>query len=66
LHEIVHAATEYVLRGGVPNLTTRQLQAVTNLYEMYEYAQTKLPPGYYGFTYIFEFVAEVMTNPNFQ
>jgi len=66
LHEIVHAATEYVLRGGVPNLTTRQLQAVTNLYEMYEYAQTKLPPGDYGFTDIFEFVAEVMTNPNFQ
>jgi hypothetical protein len=66
LHEIVHAATEYVLRGGVPNLTTRQLQAVANLYEMYEYAQTKLPPGDYGFTDIFEFVAEVMTNPNFQ
>ena len=66
LHEIVHAATEYVLRGGVPNLTTRQLQAVANLYEMYDYAQTKLPPGDYGFTDIFEFVAEVMTNPNFQ
>ena len=66
LHEIVHAATEYMLRGGIPNQTTRQYQAVSNLYKMYKDAQEQLPPGDYGFTNIFEFVAEVMTNPNFQ
>lgn len=66
LHEIVHAATEYMLRGGIPNQTTRQYQAVSNLYQMYKDAQEQLPPGDYGFTNIFEFVAEVMTNPNFQ
>lgn len=66
LHEIVHAATEFMLYGQLGNLTTEQLQAVADIYEMYDYAQSKLPPGDYGFTSISEFVAEIMTNPSFQ
>jgi hypothetical protein len=65
LHEVVHAATEYLLFGGAP-LTDRQQAAVAALYEMYDYAQTKLPPGDYGFTNISEFIAEAMTNKGFQ
>lgn len=66
LHEIVHAATEYMLYGRVGSLTTEQMQAVIDLRNMYDYAQTKLPPGEYGFTNLSEFVAEAMTNPKFQ
>jgi hypothetical protein len=66
LHEIVHAATEYMLYGQLGNLTSEQQQAVADLYQMYDYAQTKLPPGEYGFTNISEFIAEAMTNPKFQ
>jgi len=66
MHEIVHAATEFMLYGELTNLTTEQLQAVSDLYEMYDFAQSKLPPGDYGFTSISEFVAEIMTNPSFQ
>ena len=66
MHEIVHAATEFMLYGQLGNLTTEQLQAVSDLYEMYDFAQSKLPPGDYGFTSISEFVAEIMTNPSFQ
>ena len=67
LHEIVHAATEYMLYGKLGGeLTTEQMQAVTDLHQMYDYAQTKLPPGEYGFTNLSEFVAEAMTNPKFQ
>jgi len=65
LHEVVHSATEYMLRGGV-RLTERQMQAVAALYEMYEYAKIKLPPGEYGLTNIYEFVAEAMSNGKFQ
>lgn len=65
LHEVVHAATEYLLFGGAP-LTDRQQAAVAALYEMYDYAQTKLPPGDYGFTNISEFIAEALTNKAFQ
>lgn len=65
LHEVVHSATEYILRGGV-RLTERQMQAVTALYEMYEYAKTKVPPGEYGLTNIYEFVAEALSNGKFQ
>jgi hypothetical protein len=65
LHEVVHAATEFMLRG-MSGLTQQQQNAVTALYDMYEYAQKILPPGEYGFTNISEFVAEVMTNPKFQ
>lgn len=65
LHEVVHSATEYILRGGV-RLNERQMQAVAALYEMYEYAKTKLPPGEYGLTNIYEFVAEAMSNGKFQ
>ncbi|NBS69758.1 hypothetical protein EBT31_12725, partial [bacterium] len=65
LHEIVHAATDYMLHGGM-SLTAEQQEAVADLYEMYEYAQRKLPPGEYGFTNISEFVAEAMTNTKFQ
>jgi len=65
LHEIVHAATDFMLHGQM-SLTDAQANAVAELYEMYNFAQTKLPPGEYGFTKISEFVAEVMTNPKFQ
>jgi len=65
LHEVVHSATEYLLRGGV-RLTERQMQAVAALYEMYEYAKTKVPPGEYGLTNIYEFVAEALSNSKFQ
>ncbi len=65
LHEVVHAATEYLLFGGAP-LTDRQQAAVASLYEMYNYAQEKLPPNQYGFTNISEFIAEAMTNSDFQ
>ena len=65
LHEVVHSATEYLLRGGV-RLTERQMQAVVSLYEMYEYAKTKIPPGEYGLTNIYEFVAEALSNGKFQ
>lgn len=65
LHEVVHAATEYLLYGGAP-LTDRQQAAVASLYEMYNYAQEKLPPGDYGFTNISEFIAEALTNKGFQ
>lgn len=68
LHEIVHAATEYMLFSDFYKigLTPEQSQAIADLYEMYNYAQTKIPPGEYGFTKISEFVAEIMTNPKFQ
>jgi len=65
LHEIVHAATEYILSGKV-TLTPEQEAAAKDLRDMYRYAQTKLPPDEYGFTNISEFVAETMTNPKFQ
>jgi hypothetical protein len=65
LHEVVHAATDYLLAEKVP-LTPEQAQAKKDLLEMYAFAQTKLPPGEYGFTNISEFVAEVMTNKKFQ
>lgn len=66
LHEIVHAATEAMLHGKLTDLTAEQMQAVADLYEMYDFAQTKIPPGEYGFTNISEFIAEAMTNPKFQ
>lgn len=65
LHEIVHAATDYMLAKKV-GMTPEQTKAVDDLTEMYKFAQTKLPPGLYGFTNISEFVAEAMTNPKFQ
>lgn len=65
LHEIVHAATDYMLAKKLP-LTPQQAKAVDDLTEMYKFAQTKLPPSEYGFTNISEFVAEAMTNPKFQ
>jgi hypothetical protein len=65
LHEVVHAATEYVLRN-TQGLTQDQQDAVSDLHDMYRLAQTKLDPKEYGFTNIFEFVAEAMTNPKFQ
>ena len=66
LHEIVHAATEYMLFGQIGNLTTEQMQAVADIHEMYRYAQSKLKTDEYGFTNLSEFVAEIMTNPGFQ
>jgi hypothetical protein len=66
LHEIVHAATQYVLTTDPKNLTAEQLAAREELTRMYNYAVKKVPPGQYGLTNIFEFVSEVMTNKQFQ
>jgi len=65
LHEIVHAATEFTLRDTA-GLSDRQKKAVTSLYDMYNKAQETMSPKEYGFTNIFEFVAEALTNPKFQ
>jgi hypothetical protein len=65
LHEIVHAATEFALRS-TEGLTDRQKEAVAELHAMYEYARENIPSKEYGFTNIYEFVAELMTNKAFQ
>jgi len=65
LHEVVHAATEFVLRD-TKGLTQRQREAVTQLYVMYNYAKGQLNIEAYGFKNVFEFVAEALTNADFQ
>ena len=66
LHEVVHAATMYMLLADPNTLTEGQRATVAEIKRMYEFAQTKLPPGFYGFTNIYEFVAEALTNRAFQ
>ena len=66
LHEVAHAATMYMLLADPNTLTEGQRATVAELKKLYEYAQTKLSPGEYGFTNIYEFVAEVLTNKSFQ
>jgi hypothetical protein len=69
LHEVVHAATEYVLNtfGTRPqDLTPGQRAAAKELTAMYDYAVEKLGKTPYGMTNIYEFVAEVFTNKKFQ
>ena len=65
LHEVVHAATEYMIRN-TRILSDRQREAVTNLYTMFNYAKDNFGAGEYGFTDIYEFVSEALTNPKFQ
>jgi hypothetical protein len=65
LHEVVHAATEFVLRD-TKGLSQRQREAVTQLYVMYNYAKSQLNIEAYGFKNVFEFVAEALTNADFQ
>jgi hypothetical protein len=64
LHEVVHAATEYLLRN-TRILNPRQLEAVADLYAMFEYAKANLG-DMYAFKNIYEFVAEALTNKKFQ
>lgn len=64
LHEIIHAATQYALHD-TRGLTDRQLEAVAELHKLYKIAKDRLPAGFYGLTNIYEFVAEVMTNKEF-
>jgi hypothetical protein len=69
LHEVVHAATEYVLNtyGTNPQeLTPGQREAVEELTKMYNYAVEKLGKEPYGMTNIYEFISEVFTNRKFQ
>ena len=65
LHEVVHAATEYILKHQVA-ATPRQQQAIIELNRMFKYARDRIPTKEYGFKNISEFVAEAMTNPDFQ
>jgi hypothetical protein len=69
LHEVVHAATEYVLNTYGTNkqeLTPGQREAVEELTKMYNYAVEKLGKEPYGMTNIYEFISEVFTNKKFQ
>ena len=66
LHEIVHAATETMLRRNFNSLEPHQQAAIQSLYEMYNYAVANMPSGAYGLTNISEFVAEAFTNKKFQ
>ena len=63
--DLVHAATEYMIRN-TRILSDRQREAVTNLYTMFNYAKDNFGAGEYGFTDIYEFVSEALTNPKFQ
>lgn len=65
LHEVVHAATEFVLRSTT-GLNQRQREGVTQLYVLYNYAKSELNIEAYGFKNVFEFVAEALTNADFQ
>jgi hypothetical protein len=66
LHEVVHAATETMIRRDYTTLEPHQLAAIQSLYEMYNYAKANMPSGAYGLTNISEFVAEAFTNKKFQ
>jgi hypothetical protein len=67
LHEVAHAASFYALRADPSELTPQQLKAREKLFEMFEYAKTKLSKDdHYGMTDIDEFVSEAFTNKRFQ
>jgi hypothetical protein len=69
LHEVVHAATEYVLntyKTAPETLSEGQKEAARELTKMYDYAVTKIDGNEYGLTNIYEFIAEVFTNKRFQ
>ena len=69
LHEVVHAATEYVLdtyNTAPDTLTEGQREAARELTKMYNYATTQIKSSEYGLNNIYEFVAEAFTNKRFQ
>jgi len=69
LHELVHAATEYLIIQAEQNpeaLTPEQREAYAQIKELFGYAQTKLDPSLYGMSNLSEFVAEAFTSRSFQ
>jgi len=66
LHELSHAATFHALNpDNFDSLTPKQQKAVKELNELYEFAK-RANTGEYGFTNIYEFVAEAFSSKSFQ
>ena len=68
LHEVVHAATVFILNSKISSLTPEQQEAKYQLEQLFQLAKQKLVSQNekdYGFTNIKEFVSELMTNPEF-
>ena len=66
LHETVHAATVWSLDpNNFEKLDKTQQRAVSELNKLYEMAREKLP-NTYGVSDIYEFVAEALSNRDFQ
>lgn len=68
LHEAVHAVTIFILNTKISALTQEQQEAKYQLEQLFQLAKYKLVSQNqkdYGFTNLKEFVAELMTNPEF-
>jgi hypothetical protein len=63
IHEAVHAATLEAVRNPK---TPKQKEAVRELDDIFRAARSELAPDEYAFTDVAEFVAEALSNPNFQ
>ena len=66
LHEVVHAATEILLRTPADERTVEQNEAINELNKLFYAAKTNSKLDHYGFTNLSEFIAEVFTNKKFQ
>ena len=66
LHEVVHAATEILLRTPSSDRTAEQDRAIEELERLYNIAKDNIKVKEYGLTNLSEFIAEVFTNSNFQ
>ena len=65
LHEVMHAATANIL-SDPSSYGSRQQKAAFELNKLYEHSKTISGLRKYGFTNIYEFVAEAFTNHDFQ
>lgn len=66
LHEVVHAATEILLRTPINERTPEQNAAIEELQKLYDLAKNNIKVKEYGLTNLSEFIAEVYTNFRFR
>jgi hypothetical protein len=66
LHEVVHAATEILLRTPANQRTPEQNKAAEELQKLYDVAKDNIKVKEYGLTNLSEFIAEVYTNSSFR
>ena len=66
LHEVVHAATEILLRTPADERTAEQNEAINELEKLFAAAKANSKLDHYGFTNLSEFIAEIFTNKKFQ